>query len=209
MGHGSTLEPREHHPSPVQPGRRRQGLIPLACDQRKPIGRGVDSRHDRGRDDADRSVESSCRCHPGSLAGPECFMPIPERFVSHGWFFRIPLPPYGPAVGFVITTAIIREAAYAGGRHISAAGIFRWNPKPGWRPARRAGINAVEATSRPAPANSGARRRGLAPGRAIGQRPAGRPGQRPGQRPKQRSRPTPGRPGRLPRDQRSRLRCRS
>jgi hypothetical protein len=51
----------------------------------------VGSRHDRGRDDADRSVESSCRCHPGNLAGPECFMPIPERFVSHGWFFPYPV----------------------------------------------------------------------------------------------------------------------
>ena len=47
-----------------------------------------------------------------------------------GRFFRIPVPPLS-AAAFAITTVIIRIAVYAGGRHISFAGIFRWIRKPG------------------------------------------------------------------------------
>ena len=113
VGHGSTLEPREHHPSQVQPGRHRQGPIPLSCDQRKPIGRGLA-----------RAMIAAATMPIGPSKAPAAAIPValPVRSAScrsrsascHAiGSFRIPLPPYGPAVGFVITTAIIREAAYS------------------------------------------------------------------------------------------------
>jgi hypothetical protein len=203
--HGSTAPARCSRAAAVR------APIPLSCDQRKPTGRGLA-----------RAMIAAAMMPIGPSKTPAAAIPVavPVRSAScrsrsascrsrsascrTAGSFRIPLPPHGPAVGFVIATAIIRGAAYADGRHISAAGIFRWNPEPGWQPARRAGINAVDATPRPAPAQF---RRGLAPGQTPGQTPGRTPGRTPGPATEATTEateppPTPGRPGRLPRDQR-------
>jgi hypothetical protein len=54
-----------------------------------------------------------------------------------------------------ITVAIICGTLYADGRYISAAGIFRWNQKPG-SDGQATGIKAFEAVPWPVLANSGA-----------------------------------------------------
>jgi hypothetical protein len=131
-------------------------------------------RYDRGRDDADRSVESSCRSHPGSLADPECFMPIPERFVPYGWFF-----PYR-GIG-VWSCRRLRNN-------------YRNNPRS--RLCRRSayfrrGYIPMESETRLAVGQAGRNkcRRGHLAARARQfRRPQARSGARPGQRPGQRPR---------------------